>query len=60
MVQTNTRTTTPAPKTHGGVQAARITKLQELRRTVMACLLWEDTFLRVGRVDRRPHLAARR
>lgn len=36
-----TNVKTPAPRTHGGSVAARITPEQELRRTVMACLLWE-------------------
>ncbi len=40
--------TTPAPRTAEGAIAARITPHQELRRTVMACLLWEDDFYESG------------
>lgn len=35
-------------KTHEGAPAKRITPLQELRRTVMSCLLWENTFYESG------------
>lgn len=34
--------------TFNGAVAKNITKLQELRRTVMACMLWEDTFYESG------------
>jgi len=34
--------------THEGAKAANITKKQELRRTVNACLLWEDSFYESG------------
>lgn len=34
--------------THEGGRAARITTEQELRRTVMACLLWESSFYESG------------
>ena len=36
------------PKTHEGAPAARITAEQQLRRTVMACLLWENNFYEGG------------
>ena len=36
------------PTTHEGAPAARLTVEQELRRTVMACLLWEDGFYESG------------
>ncbi len=38
----------PAPRTHEGAVAVRIRPIQELRRTVMTCLLWEDTFYESG------------
>lgn len=38
----------PAPRTHEGAVAVRITPIAELRRTVMACLLWEDSFYESG------------
>lgn len=38
----------PHKKTHEGAPAARITDLEALRRSVMACLLWEDTFYEGG------------
>ena len=37
-----------APVTHEGAPAARLTPEQELRRSVLACLLWEDTFYEEG------------
>lgn len=39
---------TPAPRTHEGAVAARINAEQQLRRSVMACLLWEKTFYEEG------------
>lgn len=36
------------PKTHGDGLAARIGPEQELRRTVLACLLWEDNYYEDG------------
>lgn len=44
----NTPVRTPAPVNHEGVVAARITPEHELQRTVMACMLWEDTFYESG------------
>lgn len=38
----------PAEKTHEGATAARINAEQQLRRSVMACMLWEDTFYESG------------
>jgi 60 kDa SS-A/Ro ribonucleoprotein len=54
MSRTNVRIPTPGPQTHEGAPAARITAEQELRRSVMACMLWEDTFYEDGEsiVDR--------
>lgn len=37
------------PKTHEGAPARRISDAAELRRTVMACLLWEDSFYEDGK-----------
>jgi hypothetical protein len=46
------KTNTKAPKqrrvTHEGATAKRIGAASELRRTVMACLLWEDSFYESG------------
>lgn len=36
------------PKTHEGARAVRIGAEQELRRTIMACLLWEGSFYEGG------------
>lgn len=48
-MKTNTKAApTNLPKTHEGATAARITAPLELRRTVMACLLWEDQFYESG------------
>lgn len=41
--------TPPTHVTHEGAPARRIPVEAELRRTVMACLLWEDTFYESGR-----------
>lgn len=44
------KTNVPAPslKTHEGGTAKRINNELELRRSVMACLLWEDSFYESG------------
>ena len=47
-MRTNLAVKHPAEHTHEGAQAARITSEQELRRTVAACLLWEDGFYESG------------
>lgn len=44
----NTVVARPAKRTHEGAVAKRITTLAELRRTVCACLLWEDSFYESG------------
>jgi 60 kDa SS-A/Ro ribonucleoprotein len=36
-------------KTHGGAPARSHTAAQELKRSVMSCLLWEDTFYESGK-----------
>jgi len=53
-MQSNTRRVAAPRYTHEGAQAAQITPLQQLRRTVLACLLWEDGFYESGQtvVDR--------
>lgn len=43
-----TRKNPNQPVTHEGAQAKRIDAEAELRRTVMACLLWEQTFYEGG------------
>lgn len=48
MARTNTRTRAPRPLTHEGAPADRITKEQELRRSVSCCLLWENEFYESG------------
>jgi hypothetical protein len=48
-VKTNTKPTTDhLPRTHEGALAKRITPEQALRRSVMACMLFEDTFYEEG------------
>ncbi len=47
-MKTNLPISYPQPLTHEGAAAARITPLQELRRTVMTCMLWEPTFYESG------------
>src|SRR5512146_1396804 len=36
------------PRTHEGARAVRITPEAQLRRSVLACLLWEDQFYEDG------------
>lgn len=47
-MKTNTKSPTVKRRTHENAPAKRIGKLAELRRTVMACLLWEDSFYESG------------
>lgn len=48
MASVNVAVKVPAPVTHEGGTAKRITPEMELRRTVMSCMLWEDTFYESG------------
>lgn len=43
-----TNTSTKVLHTHEGAPAKHITPYEELRRSVMACLLWEDSFYEEG------------
>lgn len=47
-MRTNVAVAIPAPRTHEGAVAVRIGAEKELRRTLMACLLWEDSFYESG------------
>jgi hypothetical protein len=47
-MRTNTRTLPVEKFTHEGARAYNINAEQELRRSVMACLLWEDSFYESG------------
>lgn len=47
-MRTNVKVARPAVRTHEGAVAHRITPIRELERTVMACLLWEDSFYESG------------
>lgn len=44
----NQPVTAPPQRTHEGAPAPRLTPLQELRRSVLTCLLWEDPFYESG------------
>lgn len=48
MASINTKTSYIPQRTHEGAIAARITPEQELRRSVLSTLLWEDTFYEDG------------
>ncbi len=49
MSRLNVGRSAPAVHTHGGVPAfAHLSPIQQLRRSVLACLLWEDTFYESG------------
>lgn len=47
-MRTNIAVSHPQPRTHEGALAPRISKLQELRRSVMSCMLWENEFYEDG------------
>lgn len=47
-MKTNTKTKHVAIHTHEGARASHITAKQQLRRSVMSCLLWEDSFYESG------------
>ena len=49
MAKLNTKNSVPPVYTHEGAKAYHINKKQELRRTVMACLLWENSFYEDGK-----------
>lgn len=48
MASINRPVHSPAPRTHNGGIASRISYEEQLKRTVMACLLFEDTFYEDG------------
>lgn len=48
MSRTNVKTRKSAPRTHEGGLATRISPEEELQRTIVTCLLWEDTFYESG------------
>lgn len=48
MVRVNVGSSAVIGQTHEGAPAKAITPTQELRRTLMACLLWEDGFYESG------------
>lgn len=47
-MKTNVKTKAPVAYTHEGAVVRSITPIQELRRSVLATLLWEDTFYESG------------
>lgn len=47
-MKTNVKTKGPEILTHEGAKAARINAEQQLRRSVMSCLLWENEFYEEG------------
>lgn len=51
----------PRAFTHEGAPASKLTPIQELRRSVLSCMLWEDTFYESGAsiADRIAHNAAK-
>lgn len=49
MARVNVGSTAFAGTTHEGAPARALTSEQELRRTVLACLLWEDGFYESGK-----------
>lgn len=49
-MRVNVPTRTPRPVTHEGAPAYSLKPEYELQRSVMACMLWEDTFYESGEV----------
>jgi len=47
-MKTNVKNTPKPIRTHEGAVAKRIKPLEELRRSVMACMLWENSFYESG------------
>jgi hypothetical protein len=47
-MRTNVAPAAPAITTHEGARAARINPIAQLRRSVLACMLWEDNFYEDG------------
>ena len=43
-MKTNRKSSIPVARTHEGAPSVLLSNEAILRRTVMACLLWEDTF----------------
>jgi hypothetical protein len=59
MARLNHNTAVARPKTHEGAPAQFINPEQQLRRSVMACLLWEDQFYEGGiEIAKRIQIAA--
>lgn len=48
MARTNTRIISAKEFTHEGAPASKITPAQQLRRSLMACMLWENEFYEDG------------
>lgn len=48
MARTNLARRSPPLHTHEGARAVRISNLDQLRRSVLSCLLWEDEFYEDG------------
>lgn len=48
MAKLNTKSKAPVQYTHEGAVASRSSKQQQLERSVMSCLLWEDSFYEDG------------
>lgn len=47
-MKTNVKVALPPVRTHEGGKAGRTNPEQELRRSLMCCMLWEDTFYESG------------
>jgi len=48
MASVNAPVTRPSVRTHEGAPAQMVSGIAELRRAVLSCLLWEDTFYEKG------------
>ncbi len=48
MASVNAKTKAPVKRTHGGAKASIVSSEEQLRRSVMACMLWEDSFYETG------------
>lgn len=60
-MKTNVKAEKPPIYTHEGAKSSHVSPLAQLRRSVMACMLWEDNFYEDGKqiVDRIGELCAK-
>jgi 60 kDa SS-A/Ro ribonucleoprotein len=48
MASVNKKVSHECERTHEGAVASRVSNLEQLKRSTMACMLWENTFYENG------------